>query len=384
MCNIRIAAIRFLAFFMVIITVSGCSKDVQTEATSTRPKVTARRLSTEIWREKLEVPATVMPDATVNVIAKVPGRVKAVLVDEGREVTAGDLLVELDTRDLAIAVRAAEGQVQMAKAGLEAAQVQKDNLSKELARSDSLHKSGALSKGDFDKIEAAYKSACAQVEVARAQLQVALAALDTARKNLSDARVAAPLTGVVVKRMIDPGQETSPMSPTPLMVLASVDPVKVEANVPEAVLGRLRTGMDAEVVLDGLPTQAFRGTVELVGPTVDPVSKMVRIRVRVPNPRDETTGTRRITLGMSGIIRLVPDEGRYFVVPLNTVRREEPDGLVVLIVLPDSTITERKVRPLRREGLYFIASEGLAEGEFLVTAAPKEIQPGTAVEVIAQ
>lgn len=345
-----------------------------------RPRVTVEALRLQAWEDRVRVPASVAPSTTVQVTARVPGRVREVMVREGDEVRAGDALVLLETRDLALAARQAEGHVALSRASLRAAEAQRDALVKERGRYEELARSGSLSEGELDRIRSQTDAAEAQVDVARAQVQVALAAYALARKALQDARVVAPVDGLVVKRAVDPGQETSPG--VPLVALAGADPVLVEGSVPEYLLGRLRPGMEAEVRFDGLPAETFRGTITLVGPTVDPVSRMVRVRVEVPNPR--SNGRRLLTVGMSGVLEIVPEAGRYFVIPLNAVRREEGDRLILFLVEEDGRVVERAVRAVRKEGLTFLALEGLAEGERLVTAGPKELHSGALVEVVSR
>lgn len=383
MAGSRTSRLALAAAFGLAIAVpgQGCTKDPaqDAEASKTR-RVTVKLLGLESWSEVLDIPATALGNATINVVAKVPGRVAAIVHDEGDYVMAGDTLIELDPRDLKTALAAASGQAAMARAGLAAAQVQRENLAKDHARLQELRKSGSISMAEAEKMEAGFQAADAQLGLARAQLDVALSGLEMSRRNLADAVVKSPVDGLVSRRSVDVGQETSPAAPLPLVVLASVDPLFVEGSAPEYVLGRLRDGMPATVTFDGLPDRSFPGVLDLVGPTVDPVSKMVRVRVKVGNPAP-ADATRRLVPGMSGMIRLVPEEGRYFVIPLNTVRRQEGELLVLLFVDADGRVAERKVRPLRRDGLRFLAREGLEEGLRLITAGPKDLEPGSAVEV---
>lgn len=370
----RLALIATLLLFPA----AACKKEADAgEGARKVPRVGVATLALQEWQERVDIPATVTPAATVNVIAKVPGRLKEVRADEGAEVAAGDVIAALDTRDIEIALRAAAGQAAMARAGLEAARVQRDNLARDLKRVSELRKTGSVSVSEAEKLEAAFKAAEAQVGVAEAQVRVAEAGYQAARKNLSDATVTAPIAGVVVKRMFDVGQETAPTA-GPLVVLASVDPVRVEGTAPESVMSRVRPGDPAVVRLDALPGQEFSGKVELVGPAVDPLAKSVRIRVLVGNPPEG--GRRRIAPGMSAVISLTPEKGRYFVLPLNAVRRQEGDFVALLLVGPDSRLIERKVRPLRKEGLRFLALDGLSEGDRLVVAAPADLEPGALVE----
>ncbi|MBP7127018.1 efflux RND transporter periplasmic adaptor subunit [Myxococcota bacterium] len=344
------------------------------------PKVVARTLAPEDWQEALSLPAMAWPAATVNVVARVPGRVAAWHCEEGSLVTEGQALLELDTRDLRTALRNAEAQAGMARAGLKAAEVQRDNVAKERQRLLELAKTGSISPSDADRIEAGFQAAEAQVGVARAQLEMALAGLEFARRNLAEATVRAPVSGLVAKRMVDVGQETAPSSGIPLLVIQVIDPLKVEASAPEAWFSRLAPGQEATVAFDGIPGREFGGRLEMVGPVVDPASKMVRLRVAVPNVPGQD-GRPLMVPGMSGSLHMRLAAGRVFVIPLNTVRREDGEDVFVLLVGKEDRIEERRIRPWRRDGLRLLVQAGLAEGERLVTVAPKDLAPGTVVRV---
>lgn len=370
-----------IPWILALAVLSGapaCQKDDPGNQASKKPKVGVRPLVLEDWADRVEVPATVLPAATVNVIARVPGRLAEVRADEGAEVAQGDVIAVLDPRDLRIAVQAAEGQAAMARAGLDAATVQRDNLARDGKRFAALKQTGSVSESEAEKLDAALRAAEAQVGVAKAQLQVAQAGLEAARRNLSDATVKAPIDGVIVKRTFDVGQETAPAA-GPLVILAAVDPLRVEGSAPEAVMSRIAAGAPARVRLDALPGETFEGTVELVGPAVDPLTKMVRVRVALPNP--VVDGRRRIAPGMSAVVSVTPEQGRYFSLPLNAVRRQDGDRLVILVAGEDGTVREKKILPVRKEGLRFLALDGLAEGDKLVIAAPVELEAGTAVDV---
>jgi len=370
---------RSAMWFGLALLAVSCSQNKDDGKGRNLPKVAVRTLAMEDWEETLSLPAMALPAATVNVVARVPGRVAAWHCEEGALVTEGQVLLELDTRDLRTALRNAEAQAGMARAGLKAAEVQRDNVAKEHQRLMDLARTGSISPSEADRIEAGFQAAEAQVGVSRAQLEMALAGLEFARRNLADASVRAPVSGLVVRRMVDVGQETAPASGVPLLVMQVIDPLKVEASAPEAWFSRLAPGQEATLAFDGIPGREFQGRLEMVGPVVDPASKMVRLRVVVQNiPGDD--GRPLLVPGMSGTLRMRLAAGRVFVVPLNTVRREEGDDVVVLLVGPGDRIEERRVRPWRRDGLRLLVQSGLTEGERLVTVAPKDIAPGAVVE----
>lgn len=365
--------------FLCALALLYCSGPKEEQAPKERPRVTVQPLRRQDWAEKVVVPVTVTPAAMVYVVARVPGKVRQVRVEEGDEVEAGDVLLVLDTRDLAIAVRQSEGQVALAKANLQAARVQRDTLEKDFRRFQELEKSRSVSAGDLEKLEAQFKAAQAQVELAEAQVKVAEAALALARSQLQDAVVRAPIGGVVVKRGVDVGQETAPGSANPLVTLAAIDPVRLEGSVPEYLLGRLTPGMEVMARFDSIPDETFSGKITLIGPSVDAISRQVRVRVEMENPK--SNGKRRLILGMSGTLEITPASGQYFIIPLNAVRRQEGENVVLFFVDKSNKVYEKAIRPLRKEGLKFLALEGLDEGEFLVTAGPKELAAGDIVEV---
>jgi RND family efflux transporter MFP subunit len=364
----------------MLLLLAACSTPTEADPDTApkTPRVVVRPLALQAWSEQLRVPATVVPTALVSVLPETRGRVRELHVDEGDEVAQGALLAVLDTDDVDLQRRQAAGQVAMARAGMAAATVNRQNLARQLERFEALKKAGSVADAEYDNVKAGFDAAEAQLGLARAQVSVAEAALATVDEALSDARITAPIAGLVVKRSLNVGDEAIPLSPVPFFVLASAEPLYVEGNAPEHVLGRLRAGMPARLTFDGLPGEVFEGTVKLIGPTVDPLAKTVRVRAEVPNPVVE--GRRRLAPGLSGVIELVPAEGRYFVLPLNTVRRQEGEQLVVLLVDESGKVAERRLTPLRKEGLTFLALDGLAEGERLVLSAPKDLQAGAAVD----
>lgn len=365
---------------LAALLLAACAKPaaVDPDATQATPRVIVRNLVLQAWSERLQVPATVVSPSLVTVLPETKGRVRELHADEGDEVAAGALLAVLDTDDVDLARRQAAGQVAMARAGVAAADVNRQNLARQFERFEALQRTNSVPDAEVDNVKAGFQAAEAQLGMARAQVSVAEAALATVDKALADARVTAPIAGLVVKRGLNVGDEAIPMSPVPFFVLAGADPLYVEGSAPEHALGRLRPGMPARLSFDGLPGQVFDGAVKLVGPTVDPATKTVRVRVEAANPLVE--GRRRLTPGLSGVIELVPEEGRYFVLPLNTVRRQDGAQLVVLLVGADNKVLERSLTPVRKEGLTFLALEGLAEGERLVLAAPKDLQAGATVD----
>lgn len=365
---------------------AGCKQPEASEGTADTveaqalPRVSVRVVALEDWEDRLVVPATLLPPAQIKVTPQIMGTVQELGADEGDFVAKGDLLAAVDPSDIEIQLGQARAALAAARAGARAARVQRDNLERQYERMKALESTQSIPTVEYEQTEAGYLAAKAQVGVADAQVKVARAGVAAAEEARDDTRILAPVGGLVVKRMVNVGEQVAPVSPMPLFVLATVDPLYAEGNAPENVFGQLREDMPATVFADGQGEKGYPGTVSLIGPAVDPVSKTVRVRVTVPNPG--TDGQRELVSGMTAQIELVPEKGRYFVLPLNTVRREEEDRLVVYFVDENNVVYERKVRPVRRTGLYFLAREGVDEGARLVVAAPKELKPGDEAEVV--
>jgi membrane fusion protein (multidrug efflux system) len=247
---------------------------------------------------------------SVNISAKVEGRVARVLVTDNQEVKKGDVLVELDPRDFnaqvneqKAALNSAIAQLDAAKAGLEqglahvltlqatvesdqavaeAARAQADYSAKNLRRSEDLYNQNVISSQDLDNARASAKatqkkvvSDQAQVNEARAQvgainalvqsqqakIDQSTASLDTATLNQSYSEVYAPEDGRVTQRSVAPGDYVQ--TGQSMFALAPED-VWVTANFKENQIGLMRPGQPVEIEVDALPGHKFEGRVDSI------------------------------------------------------------------------------------------------------------------------
>lgn len=183
----------------------------------------------------------------IPVSARVAGHVARVLVDDNRRVEAGQLLVELDPRDLQTQADKARGKVASDRA--EAAKTAAD-----LKRAAALFARDEASKQDLEHAQAA-------ADAAKADLSQSDAALRQAELDLSYTRVTAPEAGRVTKKAVEPGAYVS----VGQAVLALVpDDVWVVANFKETQLSRMRRGQPAEIRVDAYPDRRLRGHVDSI------------------------------------------------------------------------------------------------------------------------
>lgn len=187
----------------------------------------------------------------VDVLAKVPGQIETLAVEEGDRVEAGDVLLELDPNEYRVA--AARTQVEV------------DKRQADLARYQRMLAEGVLSKVDFAQAEYDLR----QAELAAEQAQI----------DLHEATVRAPIDGVISSRRVHRGARV--MGNHHLFTIVNPDELWVHVHVPEADLPGLKLGQAAEVTSDVLDGLSFAATVDRIAPVVDPQSGTVKITVRL-------------------------------------------------------------------------------------------------------
>lgn len=215
-----------------------------------------------------------------SVTPLVSGSVAKVLVDETSAVKAGDVLVELDTRDFDLAVTVAESELEQARRVIQQARSQSDALSataearaadwqtarNDLTRTTELHGKGNASlqalqhaQDTAHATEAAFNAAQAEVAAnkivagegevdAQPQVRLAQAKLEQAKLDRERASLRAPVDGVIAKRNVQLGQHVSPGAA--LMAVVPVQAAYVDANFKESQLAKVRVGQEAEMVSD--------------------------------------------------------------------------------------------------------------------------------------
>jgi membrane fusion protein (multidrug efflux system) len=212
------------------------------------------------------------------VLPKVSGYVTQVLVDDNQRVQAGQVVLQIDDRDLkskvdtaAAAVDNEVAAVAVARANVTAARTTAGKTSADVARYGVLRQKEEVSAQQYDAARAASEAAAAQVEaavrgVAAAEAKVAQkrADLDYAKLQLSYATVTSPATGVVSRKSVEVGQNVQVGQPL-FAVVAEVQPWVI-ANFKETQLKKMRVGQPAILEIDAYPKVEFHGKVDSFSP----------------------------------------------------------------------------------------------------------------------
>ena len=284
----------------------------------------------------------------VDVSFQVGGRIERLVTDEGRVVKAGEVLAELDPRDLELAVaraqaqaasaekalavlragsriqdiRAGEAAVQQAEADVALAISQQERTAKLVAdhfappqQLDTANDAVDVAKAKLDQArqnlsllrEGARKE---DIERAAADLEAARAQASTAVQQLAYARLVSTISGVVSVRLAEKGQNVSPGQA--VFRIAQIDQPWVRVYLGEKDLPRVRLGQEAEVRVDGVPGKVFRGRLSFISPeaeftpkTVETKALRVDLVYRAKVDVDDAAGALKI--GMPADVRLAVD-----------------------------------------------------------------------------
>jgi membrane fusion protein (multidrug efflux system) len=242
----------------------------------------------------LPVSGTLQPVRQATVKAKVSGDVKQVTVREGETVQAGQVLARIDTADLDARLIERLGALESAKAQL--AMAEKTRTSNRM-----LLKQNFISQNAFDNSESSFHVAEGSVQSAEAQVQLA-------RNALRDAVAVSPLSGLVGKRHVQPGEKVA--FDSPLITVVDLKDLELQAAVPAVDVPELTIGKSVELVIDGFGERRFGGRVERINPATEPGTRSILVYVGIPNADGALRGgmfaTGRIALGASAPVATLP------------------------------------------------------------------------------
>ena len=320
----------------------------------------------------LEISGTLAPRSRVAVKPKLPGTLERMLVDIGDPVTMGQTIATIDRREIDAQVDASVAAVAVATAGLETAEASLANAVLEHDRAKNLFDKGALPRQRLDTAQTAQRAGTAQRDLATANLAQANAALRRAREVQRDTTITSPVTGFVVERNYDAGAIPGDK---PIVVVADLREMKLEAGVSEFEAGRLRPGMKAVIAVQAKPGQAFSGQLAAIAPEVDERNRHFRIDVRVPNT------DRSLLSGMYATARLIEaTSANALLLPKEAVTSR--DGKRIVQKVEGDTVTPVEVVEGLTDGTRVQIVKGLAAGDTVLADARRQLAPGAKVRGI--
>ncbi len=398
MRSVKISLAVFLIFLLLAV---GCGKEQEGGQANAGPvTVSTAKAAVGQLDNRVVVSGKLEAVQTASIVTKVPGKVARVHVDVGDRVSAGQVLVTLENKDLAdrvaqakAALAQAEAALSQAQAGLKAAQAALENARINFTNAEANYKrgkellaAGAIPPAVFEgQYELPYKqakqalegTAPAQVEQARAVVKVQQAAVSSARAQLAlaqssyeDSFIKAPFSGVVTARNINPGEMAATQ---PLLTLANIDRVLVRAVVGETYINQLNKGDKVQVRISAVSDRPFTGVITSIAPAADPATKSFPIKVEIDNPKHV------LKPGMFAEVQLPNGEQKQLLVPREAVVKDGERDYVW--VVKQGKVQRCEIKAGESDGRYIAVISGLKAGEEVVTAGQESLQDGARVTV---
>jgi RND family efflux transporter MFP subunit len=307
---------------------------------------------------RVRLPGIVEPNAYKQVVVTplVGGRITRVLVELGQTIRRGEAMAEIFSPEVA----EAETRFVSARAELDAHE-------RELQRTEKLVEIGAASRQELEMLHAAHTAKLTTLESARSRLELlglssaSIAGLGPGKDLGAIATVPAPIAGVVTERLANAGLNVD--TAAKLFTVVDLSTVWVIADVYEKDLSHVRTGTPAVVTAKALPDLALAGRVSYIDPRVDPATRTARVRIEVPNLRQE------LRLGMFADVSIeTTGQGAATRIPRAAVQRVG-DRTVVYVAdtQQPGRFVEREVRLGASTADGVVVLSGVQPGDRIVT-----------------
>lgn len=389
---------------VVIVILGGCGRE--SDPTPDPIPVKTETVASQEVRPSWRYSGDIRPDKQVQLAFKEPGYVDALHqlkgadgrvrdVQVGDEIPAGTVLARLRRSDYDASLSTAVGQQQSVQGALHAAEAQLDQARADETKADldfqraqALYSAKAMTRPDYDAAIAHHDAAVAsvqaamrQIEAHQGQLNAAQGQIATARINLGDTNLVAPMRGVIVNKEVERG--TLAAAGTPAFTLNDTRVVKVAFGVPDSMLANFRMGSPLPVQIEALG-RTLTGHITEIAASANRASRVFNIEVTLPN------GDGCLKEGMIASVRIEQASAQTVpVVPLTalitagsgsnnysvfTIREREGKQFAEL----------KSVRVGDTLGSSVVIEEGLIPGERIIVNRTNQLSDKSAVRVVEE
>ncbi len=346
--------------------------------------VEAEDVTTHVLAPSILASGTLVYESERKLVSEVIGRVEEVLVREGDQVHAGQLLLRLDpAASLATIARleAARGQSVL---NIERQQVNLRTQEAKWRRYEQLKAKNLIDQNTYEEIETQRDLAEVELDTSRAMLRQTEAQMKEAREQLAKTQIRSPITGKVTAIFIETGETAVPsamsIAGSDLMTVADTGSMYAEVNVDETDVARVGVGQSAKIVPAAFPDKSWTGGVEQVA--ISPrqnagQSKNYPVRIRLTTMDDM-----QFHPGMScraEISTRRENAEKSIAVPVQAVRYEEAEdkragAKASVFVIVDGKARKRDVETGVADDTYIEIPRGLKEQETVVTGPAKTLR----------
>jgi membrane fusion protein (multidrug efflux system) len=290
--------------------------------------------------------ANLEAEEEATVVAKVSGVVRKIYVEEGMEVTRGQVLAKLDDEQLALRHNQARANLNKSR--------------NEFIRSEELFGKKLISEDAFDKVKYEYEAS--------------KASFDLSKLELDYSEIRAPINGVISERFIKVGNMININQET--FRITDFDPLNALLFVPERNMNKLSAGQNVRMQVDALPGETFTGKISRISPVVDPNSGTFKVTVEVKADR-----RRLLKPGMFGRVNIIYDvHEQALLVPKEAVLTEDREQAV--FVVRDSMVERITVSCGYGNATHLEITAGLAMGDTVVTVGQASLKDSSVIKII--
>ncbi|MEW6200650.1 MAG: efflux RND transporter periplasmic adaptor subunit [bacterium] len=362
---------------------------------------------------RLSIYGTLRGENEVPIYPKVGGRVERVAVENGDRVRAGQLLVQIETKEIGDHVRQAQAAVNAAREQytlvqkgarpqersqveimVEQARQAYQTAQSTLNRMQGLLDAGVISQQQFDEVKLQHDVAKGQYENAREQLSIvqtgardeekkmaeqglrqAEAALAFAMEQLKNASITSPVAGVVTSRSIDPGTLTGPGGQQALMTIVDDSSFSMSADISEVDLEKVRIGQGVEITIDAIAGGRFEGEIAEINPAASEGARSFTLKVKLK----EKDSAMKSGMFARGSV-MIAERADVLTVPKDALTSRS--GQFGVFVVKNGRAVYRKIQTGIINTLNAEVTKGLSEGEEIILAGSAWVKDDDRVNVI--
>ncbi|MCR5826819.1 MAG: efflux RND transporter periplasmic adaptor subunit [Bacteroidales bacterium] len=321
-----------------LVLVTGCKMKPQIEEEQREELVEVAPLTVSTVERVLSLSTTLEGYQKMDIAPSVTGRIEHIYTEVGTRVSTGSNLVRMD-----------QNQYTTTK-------LTYTNLQQELARMEALVATGAISKQTYDQTKLSFDQTA-----------------ESLRFLEENTYVKAKFPGVISAKNYEDGELYSGQA---ILTLTQINVLKALVNVPESYFPLVHKGMSVDVLCDIYPGETFKGSIDIVYPTIDPASHTFQVRIRIPN------GGERLRPGMYAYAKLALGKVEAMVLPYQSVQKLTGSNERYIYV-NDNGVARRVFVKLgeRYDDKIEIESDELNPGEEIVVTGAEKLVDGVKLKI---
>ncbi|UHQ22915.1 efflux RND transporter periplasmic adaptor subunit [Lysobacter sp. 5GHs7-4] len=338
----------------------------------------------------LDATGYVVARRMATVSAKITGKVREVMIEEGQRVEAGQIMATLDPIDANAERSLADAQLGASQSETARVQAQLKEAEINANRLATLVKQQLVSRSQYDQAVATRDSLRAQLLTSQRNAKVAGDRLHIADLGVDNTIVRAPFAGVVTAKAAQPGEIVSPLSAgggftrTGIGTIVDMDSLEVEVDVGEAFIGRVQPKMPVEATLNAYQDWKIPAEVIAIIPAADRGKATVKVRIALKTKDARIVPDMGVRVSFLEAAKPVAANQPKPGVLVPTAAIAQRDGADVAFVVADGKVAQRALKLGRSLGDDREVTQGVAGGETVVLNPGNELKDGARVRVAAE